>query len=105
MKEYKCLVTEDARKDLRGHLRYIKRTFKNPQAMKNMRDDFAETVTALVTAAGTVQEPDSEELKKRGLKRINLRRHDYFILFRIKDDNAEIMRMFHFLEDYENKMR
>ena len=105
MREYKYLVAEDAREDLRRHLNYIKRKFKNPQAIKNVRNDFAETVSSLVTAAGAIQEPSSEELKKRGLKRINMKKHDYFLLFRIKDDTAEVMRMFHFLEDFENKLR
>ena len=105
MKEYKYLVTEDAREDLRRHLSYIKRKFKNPQAIRNVRNDFAETVSSLATVAGAISEPESEELKKRGLKRINLKRHDYFLLYRINSETAEVMRMFHFLEDYENKLR
>ena len=52
-----------------------------------------------------IKEPESEALRKRSLKRINLKKHDYLLLFRIKDDTVEVMRMFHFLQDFESKLK
>lgn len=105
MKEYRVLITKDAKADLRRHLGYIKRQFGNTQAIRNVRNDFAETAASLSVIAGSIREPDSPALKTRGLKRVNLSKHDYLLLFRVKDGRAEIIRMFHFLEDYENKLR
>lgn len=105
MKEYKPVVTADAREDLKDHLGYIKRQFKNKQALTNVREDFKKTAASLATRADTIKDPESEALLKRGLKRINFEKHDYFLLFSVKDDTVEVMRMFHFLQDYENKLK
>ncbi len=105
MKEYKFVVTEDAKADLKRHLGYIKNKFKNIQAVRNVRDDFRDTVSSLRTAAGAIREPESDALRARGLKRINFQRHYYFLLYRVKGDTAEVLRMFHFLEDYECKLK
>ena len=32
-------------------------------------------------------------------------RHDYVLLYRMKGDIAEVVAMFHTLEDYENKIK
>lgn len=52
-----------------------------------------------------MREPDSDKLRERGLKRINFRAHNYFMLFRIRDDRVEIIDIFHGSEDFENKLR
>ena len=49
-------------------------------------------------------DPDDEKLKQRGLKRINFLHHNYFMLFRVENENAIIVRVFHGLEDYQNKL-
>lgn len=104
MKKYRVVVTKEAQKDLRGKLAYIRNKLKNPQAVKNVYADYKLTRKELEKVAGTIHEPDSEVLKQRKLKRINFRSHQYFMLFRIQDDRAEITNIFHDSEDYENKL-
>ena len=48
--------------------------------------------------------PESKKLKERNLRRINFKRHNYFMLFRKEDDKAVVVEIFHGLEDYENKL-
>ena len=105
MTTYKLVLTADLRTDLRRYLGYIKRKYGNDQAIKNIRDDFYKTVDSLKTNADVIKDPDSEDLRKRGLKRVNFHQHDYFLLFRIEGKQVEVVQMFHFLEDYENKLR
>lgn len=105
MTEFKLVVTKDARTDLSKYLSYIKRKYKNQQALKSIRDDFYQTAASLRTLAETIQQPESERMKQKGLKRINFCAHSYFLLFRTKGNTVEIVQMFHFLEDYENKLR
>lgn len=68
-------------------------------------DDFLDSKEMLSFIAGSLQEPDSEILKTRHLKRMNFIRHDYFMLFRIDGDRVTIMHIFHGLEDFENKLK
>ena len=105
MKKFKLVVTIDAKEDLHRYLYHIRDTFKNPQAVKNVRDDFNQTAASLRTLAETVQQPSNKQMREKGLKRINFHTHVYFLLFRIKEDKVEVVQMFHFLEDYENRLR
>ena len=105
MKKYKAVITKQAQVDLRGKLAYIRDRLKNPQAVQSVYDDYKLTRKALEEVAETIREPDSMELKKRDLRRVNFRTHNYFMLFRIRDDRVEITNIFHGSEDYENKLK
>lgn len=105
MKKYKVVLTKQAQADLRGKLVYIRDRLKNPQAVQSVYDDYKLTRKALKKVAETIREPDSKELEKRDLKRVNFRTHNYFMLFRIRDDKVEIINIFHGSEDFENKLR
>ena len=105
MKKFKVVITKQAQADLRGKLAYIRDHLKNPKAAQSVYDDYKLTRSTLEEVADTIREPDSVELKKRDLKRINFRTHNYFMLFRIRDDRVEITNIFHGSEDFENKLR
>ncbi len=106
MKAYKVTVSPDAKEDLRKALWYLKYVLKNPQAARNVMDDYIETRKTLSRSAGSIQIPDqSSILGRRNLRRINLAKHDYFMLFRVEGDEVIITNLFHGLEDFENKLR
>ena len=58
----------------------------------------------LANIAGALADPDDEKLKQRCLKRINFLRHNYFMLFMVEKEKVFIVRVFHGLEDYQNKL-
>ena len=66
--------------------------------------DFRETRKQLQNVAGSLQDPESDALRQRNLKRINFIHHNYFLLFRVVDQMVYVTDMFHCLEDYENKL-
>ena len=105
MKKCRVAITKQAQADLRSKLAYTRDHLKNPQAVQSVYVDCKLTRETLQEAAETIREPDSMELKKRELKRINFRTHNYFMLFRIRADRVEITNIFHGSEDYENKLR
>lgn len=74
------------------------------QAAQALYDDYRETKTVLAKIAGALADPDDEKLKQRGLKRINFLHHNYFMLFTVENEKAIIVRVFHGLEDYQNKL-
>ena len=105
MKKYKVTITQDAKDDLRQALAYIRNKLKYSQAVQSVWSDYRQTHKSLETTAGSLPEPESDILKQRGLKRVNFKRHSYFMLFTIDGDKVVITNIFHFLEDYENKLR
>jgi len=105
MNTYHVIVTDVAKADLKRYRDYILKKFNNPQAAKDLIHDFRDTRKQLEIVAGSLQSPASNELIRRNLKRINFLKHSYFLLFQIVDETVFITNMFHFLEDYENKLR
>ena len=55
--------------------------------------------------AASLQLCTNPRLNKLGYRRINYLRHDYFMMYRVVDDMAIVDNIFHFLEDFENKMK
>lgn len=104
MKTYKVVITDKAKFQLSLYLRYLKNDLKNPQAAKAVRDDFKETIKQLRNVAGSLKDCDNPNLAKRKLKKISFQRHDYVMLYRIEDNIATVVRIYHMLQDYENKI-
>ena len=105
MKTYRVVITSEAKEDLKRYLAYIQHRLQNPQAAKNVAQDFRKTKDQLKTIAGSLAESESETLRSRNLKRLNFQQHDYFLLFRVNGNAAEVVSIFHSLEDYEKKLR
>ena len=103
--EYKVVVTEDARGDLNRYLRYLVDELGSVGAAKSVLDDFEETAAQLATMAGVFRLCENPKLRKRNLRRINFRRHRYFLLYHISGECAVVDRMFHQLQDYEAKIK
>lgn len=99
MKKYTVSVTKEARGKLRKYLKYLKDVKKNSQAAKSVMQDFRETRKELELVAGSLKEPDNTKLRQAGVKRINFKRHSYFLLYKIEDSKAIIVTMVHSLED------
>ncbi len=101
----RIVVTPVAAEDLRRYMAYLSKVKKNPQAVKNVLQDFRETKEHLSYVAASISEPASEELRRRGLKRMNFMKHNYFMLFYVADHNVYVTDIFHGLEDFESKLR
>lgn len=104
MNTYKVVITDKAKSQLKGYLYYLRNDLKNPQAAKAVRDDYRDTLKQLKNVAGSLKDCDNSNLAKRNLKKICFQRHDYVILFRVEDNIATVVRIYHMLQDYENKM-
>jgi len=104
MKRYKVYITGRAFSDLRIRIGYLRNEKKSMQAAQALFDDYRETRSILANIAGALADPDDEKLKRRGLKRINFLHHNYFMLFKIEKEKVFIVRVFHGLEDYQNKL-
>ena len=104
MKKYRVIEAQIAKKDIKKYVGYLRNIKRSTQAAQALFDDYRVTKQRLAEVAGTIQEPKSQKMKQRGLKRINFSKHNYFFLFRINGNDAEIVAVFHGLEDYENKL-
>lgn len=102
--EYKVIVTSDAEENFDAYIRYLIFEKGNKQAASNLINDFEATKESLSLVAGSLKYCNSPKLKQLGYKKMRFLSHRYFILFRIVEDTAIIDKIFHELQDYENKI-
>ena len=103
--EYKVLITKEAETDLDNIVNYILFGKSNKEAAESIINDFSEVLSKLSHSAGSFKLCSNLKLKELGYRRFNFFRHDYFILYRIEENNVFIDKIFHFKQDYENKIR
>ena len=102
--EYKVVITSDAEEDLDEFIRYLLFDKKSEQAASNLLNDFEVTKQNLSRVAGSLKLCDNPRLKELGYRRINFLSHRYFMLYRLEENIAIVDKIFHELQDYENKM-
>ena len=103
MMTWRVITTEDVQNDLDNFVYYLLVEKLNEQAAVAVLDDYDETIEELAKVAGmmkTLEDPELGEYRK-----IRLRRHDYYLLYRLKEDVAVVDRMFHDLQDLDKAMK
>ena len=108
MISYRVETVPEAEDKLREYLAYILLVFRDENTYEAVKKDYRRTLERLADNAGGIVNRDEPELRKRGLKRINFEKHNYFLLYEIIDAETPIARvvdMFHSSEDYINKLR
>jgi plasmid stabilization system protein ParE len=83
-------------------LSYTAYKLKNPQAVKNIMDDFDDTIAKLETMADAFGYCNSERLKELGLHKIGFANHHYLFVYRVNKSQVIIEGMYHELQDYEH---
>ena len=102
---FKVLITSDAQDDLEGFIKYLIFEKKSKQAAANVMEDFEKTKETLSRVAASIKLCENSRLKKLGYRRINFKKHSYFMLYRVVEDLAIVDNIFHSLQDYENKLQ
>ncbi len=85
-------------------LSYIANELKNHQALKNVIDDFDETIAKLEQMADSHGYCNSDRLKEMGLHKIRFAKHRYLFVYRVNKSQVIIEGMYHEMQDYENSI-
>ena len=102
--DYSIVMTSDAEDDFDGFVQYLLFVKKSEQAAINLINDLEETKESLINVAESLKLCENPQLAAQGYRRINFLSHDYFMLYRVEGNNVVIDNIFHFLQDYENKL-
>ncbi len=103
MKTWKVIATDDVQKDLDNYVYYLLVEKLNEQAATALIDDYDETVDELAKVAGSLKQLEDPDLVK--YRKIRLRRHNYYLLYRLEGDTVVIDRMFHDLQDLDKALK
>ena len=105
MEEYTIDITPDASQDLEDCYLYILRVFKAFETAEAFLKDFDESMAKLQYVAGKLRIGDHPIMRERGLRRWNFLHHNYFMLFRMNGNTAEIVAIGHFRQDLRSVLR
>lgn len=85
-------------------LSYIANELKNPQALRNVMDDFDDTIEKLEKMADSFGYCNGDRLKEMGLHKINFAKHRYLFVYRVNTSQVIVEGMYHEMQDYENSI-
>ncbi|MGN0140811.1 MAG: type II toxin-antitoxin system RelE/ParE family toxin [Roseburia sp.] len=102
--QFNVEVSELAERQYDEILSYIAYELKNPQALKNVMDDFDDTIKKLEKMADRFGYCNSNRLKEMGLHKINFTKHRYLFVYRVNKSQVIIEGMYHEMQDYENSI-
>ncbi|MCD7761805.1 MAG: type II toxin-antitoxin system RelE/ParE family toxin [Lachnospiraceae bacterium] len=99
---YDVVMTKNAELQLQQYVDYVFYTLFNDTAAKSILEDARETQKTLSEVAASLQYCSHPELRKREIRVIMFRRHQYVMLYRIEGNIAFIEAVYHQKQDYEN---
>ena len=102
---WKTIITEDVKQDLDNFVYYLLVVKMNDQAASALLDDYDATINELSKVAGSLKYLDDPELAADGYRKIRLRKHSYYLLYRVENDTAVVDRMLHDLQDLDKAMK
>ena len=101
---YSVELSELAEEQYDNILAYIANQLNNSQALRNVMDDFDNTIERLEKMADTYGYCKSERLKAMELHSIVFLKHRYLLVYRIIDNKVIVEGIYHELQDYENSI-
>lgn len=102
---FEVLLTPKAERQAQKILDYIFYELENVQAAYSVEQDMKATIKRLADVAGSLKLCDDPELRAKGYRTIHLEQHRYFMLYKITDKRANVIGIYHDLQDYENALR
>lgn len=103
--DYDVILTDKAESQASEILDYIFFKLENPQAALSVEQDMKETAKRLSHVAGSLKLCDDSKLRELGYHAIHLKRHNYFMLYKIVGKQVFITDIYHDLQDYEGILR
>lgn len=102
---FKILLTPKAELQAQKILDYIFYDLENAQAAHSVEQDMRDTIERLSSVAGSLKLCDDPELRTLGYRTIHFKWHRYFLLYKIIDDQAYVIGVYHDMQDYENALK
>ncbi len=101
---YDLKITERAEKHIEDIIIYILQQLKNPSAANAILNDIEEVYITLKQDAGVFALCENPYLASKGYHKLQLKHHNYVIIYVIDGDEVTIMGVFHTLENYLKKL-
>ncbi|MEE3467933.1 MAG: type II toxin-antitoxin system RelE/ParE family toxin [Eubacterium sp.] len=96
---WEVIATDDVQEDLDAFVYYLLVEKMNDQAATALIDDYEEVIDDLEGSAGAYGPVNNPRLATLGYKKILLKRHNYYLIYRIEGEKVFVEHMYHGLQD------
>ena len=103
--EYKVIVSQGAKLQLKNIVEYVRSVLMNPIAAKSVLEDAEKTMDKLTYLAESLKLCEESELAIHGYRVISFQKHHYIMVYRVEESTVYIDGIFHRLQDYQNVFR
>ena len=101
---YKLVVTDNAAQQVESIVDYIMYRLNNKQAAKAIIDDIEKGYTKLSIMAEMFAYCNDRYLASKNYRKLILEKHQYIILYQVRDKVVYVNGVFHMLENYREKL-
>ena len=101
---YNVVLTEQANEHLENIIKYVVENFCNNVVATGIINDAEITYKKLEIVAGSLCLCEDSYLAAKGYRKIIFNKHNYLMLYQIRDNNVYINGIFHMLENYVDKL-
>ncbi len=98
---FEVIFSEQAEQNLDKIINYCLYKLQNTQAAMNILKDAESTLKRLSYMAGSLKLCENTRLRDLGYRKIRLRQHSCFMLYRIEGNKVYVDAVYHDLQDYE----
>ncbi len=102
---FEVVLTVNAEVQTQKILDYIFYELENTQAAYSVEQDMKETIDRLSYVAGNLKFCDDPDLRALEYRTIHLKRHSYFMLYKIVGTYVYVIGVYHDMQDYENTLK
>lgn len=102
---YKVILSDQAKEQFRQIIDYLLLELQSEQAAKSVMKDMDDTIERLSRVAGSLKLCDDSDLRALGYRMIRFKRHRYFMLYKIVEEQVHVYGIYHELQDYEGIMK
>ena len=101
---YNIEVTDRTEKQIENAIQYLAVNLKSMQAAKNLMEDINQAFALLKAVAASFSFCEDSYLASKGYRKFALKKHDYLIIYRVKENTVYLVGFFHILENYREKL-
>lgn len=101
---YKVLISNRAEEQLSAIIEYVAERLCNPTAAKAILDDIESAFNTLETIPEAFAVCEDPYLSSKGYRKVVLKEHNYVLIYRLQDDIVQVSGIFHFRENYIEKL-
>lgn len=96
--KYSLIISELAFEDLDGYLKYISENLSNPQAAKNLMNEFKSAFEIIRLFPLSCPLLNNELIKEQSLRKLIVK--NFIALYVVEGNSVKIVRIIHMTKDY-----